>query len=73
MRCTVCGSELTPTQTDLPLKVRETSIVILKSLPIFQCKNCPEYLIEDEVLNRVDQILAGVPTGTEVETIRYAA
>jgi len=73
MRCTVCGSELTPTQTDLPLKVRETSIVILKSLPVLQCRNCPEYLIEDEVLGRVDQILGGVQRGTEVEIIRYAA
>jgi YgiT-type zinc finger domain-containing protein len=73
MRCTTCGSELTTTQTDLPLKVQETSIVILKSLPVLQCKNCPEYLIEDEVLSRVDQILGGVPTGTEVEIIRYAA
>lgn len=38
MRCTVSGSELTPTQTDLPPKVRETSIVILKSLPVLQCE-----------------------------------
>lgn len=73
MKCTVCGSELTPAHTDLPLKIRETSIVILKSLPVLQCKNCPEYLIEDEVLRRVDQILDGVQTGTEVEIIRYAA
>jgi YgiT-type zinc finger domain-containing protein len=73
MKCTVCGSELTPTYTDLPLKIRESSIVILKSLPVLQCENCPEYLIEDEVLSRVDQILGGVPTGTEVEIIRYAA
>jgi len=73
MRCTVCGSELAATQTDLPLKLRETSIVILKNLPVLQCRNCPEYLIEDEVLNCVDQILGGVDTGTEVEIIRYAA
>ena len=73
MRCTVCGAELTSTQTDLPFKVRETSIVILKSLPVLQCRNCPEYLLEDEVLSRVDEILQGVETGAEVEIIRYAA
>jgi YgiT-type zinc finger domain-containing protein len=73
MRCTVCGAELTATQTDLPFKVRETSIVILKNLPVLQCRNCPEYLLEDEVLGRVDEILGEVDTGTEVEIIRYAA
>ena len=73
MRCTVCGAELTATRTDLPFKVRETSIVILKNLPVMQCGNCPEYLIEDGVLSRVDEILARVDSGTEVEIIRYAA
>ena len=73
MRCTVWGAELTATRTDLPFKVRETSIVILKNLPVMQCGNCPEYLIEDGVLNRVDEILAPVDSGTEVEIIRYAA
>ena len=73
MNCTVCGAELTPTQTDLPFKVRETSIVILRSLPVLQCRNCPEYLLEDQVLGRVDEILGEVDAGAEVEIIRYAA
>jgi YgiT-type zinc finger domain-containing protein len=73
MRCTVCGAELTPVRTDLPFKVREATIVILKSLPVLQCRNCTEYLIEDEVLSRVDQILDGIDPGAEVEIIRYAA
>lgn len=34
MRCTVCGAELKPTRTDLPLKVGDTRIVIVKSLPV---------------------------------------
>ncbi len=73
MRCTICGGELKPTQTDLPFKIGEESIVILRRLPVLQCTKCPEYLIEDEVLGRIDQILAQVSTGTEVEIIRYAA
>ena len=73
MRCAVCGAELTATRTDLPFKVRETSIVILKNLPVVQCENCPEYLIEDGVLRRIDEILARVDSGAEVEIIRYAA
>ena len=73
MRCTACGAELRTTNTDLPFKVSETTIVILKSLPVLQCLRCPEYLIEDPVLRRVDAILAWVDGGTELEIIRYAA
>jgi YgiT-type zinc finger domain-containing protein len=73
MKCTVCGGEITATKTDLPLKVRETSIVILKSLPVLECGRCPEYLIEDEVLSRVDQVLARVDSSAELEIIRFGA
>ncbi len=57
----------------LPFKVRETGIVILKGLPVLQCAHCPQYLIEDAVLARVDEILGRVDGGTELEIIRYAA
>lgn len=73
MRCTVCGSNLTATTTDLPFKDGETSIVIFKSLPVLQCENCPEYLIADDVPDRVDEIMAQVDSGAELEIIRFAA
>lgn len=73
MRCTMCGSELTATRTALPFKVQETTIVILKDLPVLQCPSCPEYLIEDAVLARVDEMLQRVDSGSEVEVICYAA
>jgi YgiT-type zinc finger domain-containing protein len=73
MRCEVCGAELVAMKTDLPFKVRETGIVILKSLPVLQCGRCPQYLIEDAVLAHVDQILRRVDGGAELEIIRYAA
>ena len=73
MRCIVCGGDLSSTQTDLPFKVRESSIVIVKNLPVLACRSCPEYLIEDEVLGRVDEILARVDSSAELEIIRYAA
>ena len=73
MKCAVCGGELRSTTTDLPFKVSDTSIVIIKGLPVIQCARCPGYLIEDEVLRRVDDILAKVEGGTELEIIRYAA
>ena len=49
MRVAVCGAELKPTRTDLPFKVGDTRIVILKNLPVVQCGSCPEYLLEDGV------------------------
>ena len=59
--------------SDLPFKTTENSIVILKSLPVLQCENCTEYLIEDAVLSRVDEILVGISGEAELEVIRYAA
>ncbi len=73
MKCTVCGGELKTAATGLPFKISDTSIVILKGLPVVQCSGCPEYLIEDEVLRRVDEILAKVEGRTELEIVRYAA
>jgi len=60
MKCAVCGGELSRATTDPPFKISDTSIVIFKGLPVIQCANYPEYLMEDEVLRRVDQILAKV-------------
>ncbi len=59
--------------SDLPFKTSEQTIVILKNLPVLQCDACPQYLIEDAVLGRVDQILAAVDGAAELEIIRYAA
>ncbi|HEO70443.1 MAG TPA: YgiT-type zinc finger protein [Candidatus Hydrogenedentes bacterium] len=73
MKCAVCGGELRTGTTDLPFKVSDSTIVILKELPVFQCASCPEYLIEDHVLKQVDAILAKVEGGTELEIVRYAA
>jgi YgiT-type zinc finger domain-containing protein len=73
MKCHICGSRLKPLITDLPFKVRETTIVILKSLPVLQCSNCSEYLLDDSVMSRVEEILQGVGAAAELEIIRYAA
>jgi len=59
--------------TDLPFKVNETTIVILKGLPVLQCDSCSEYLLDDPVLKRVDEILEKVDTTAELEVIKYAA
>jgi YgiT-type zinc finger domain-containing protein len=59
--------------TDLPFKVSEATIVILKGLPVLQCDNCSEYLLDDLVMSRVEEILRKADTAAELEIIRYAA
>jgi YgiT-type zinc finger domain-containing protein len=73
MKCHLCGSKLEPLITDLPFKISDTTIVILKGMPILQCENCGEYLIEDPVMSRVEKILERVSADAELEIIRYAA
>lgn len=47
--------------------------MILKDLPVLQCENCTQYLLEDLVLSRVDEILASIDSAAEIEIVRYAA
>ena len=73
MKCHVCGATMRSLITDLPFKTSETTIVILKGLPVFQCDSCSEYLLDDPVLKRVEKILEKADTVAELEVIRYAA
>jgi YgiT-type zinc finger domain-containing protein len=73
MKCHVCGSEMVRVQTDLPFKISEATIVIVKALPVLQCARCSEYLLEDPVLQHVDEILEGADGRAELEIVRYAA
>ncbi|MBI2149853.1 MAG: YgiT-type zinc finger protein [Acidobacteria bacterium] len=73
MKCRACGSKLQPTTTDLPFKITERTIVILKQLPIAQCERCSEYSIEDSVFARVEELLSKANTSAELEIIPFAA
>ena len=73
MKCHVCGSNMKSILTNLPFKVNEATIIILKDLPLLQCKNCSEYLLDDAVMKRVDEILEKVDSSAELEVIKYAA
>ena len=73
MKCHACGGELEKIVTDLPFKVSQGSIIIIKRLPVLQCRNCSEYLIKDPVMQKVDKLLNKVNTAVEVEILNYAA
>ncbi len=73
MQCTVCGATLCATTSDLPFKVREHTIVILKDLPVLECPNCVQYLIADREFSRVEHMLAQVNGAAELAILRYGA
>ena len=73
MKCHICGGKLEAMKTDLPFKRDERSIVIFKDIPILQCDNCREYLIEDPVMEGVEAVLSNVSPTAELEIVRYAA
>lgn len=72
MRCHVCGSKMKSVVTDLPFKVHQSTIVIVKGLPVLQCEGCTEYSLDDPVMQRVDEILENVDIAAELEVIKYA-
>ena len=59
--------------TDLPFKVSRKSIVIVKDVPVLQCNGCPEYLLNDVVMEQIENILERVDAATELEVMKYAA
>lgn len=73
MKCHTCGANLGRVITSLPFKLKGNSIVILKDLPVLQCENCTEYLLEDHVMASVDRMLEGVDGKAELEVLQYAA
>lgn len=73
MKCHICGSTLVPVVTDLPFKLNDTTIVIVKALPVLQCEGCNDYELEDPVMEQVDAILERADPSAELEIIRYAA
>ena len=73
MKCHLCGGELKRVVTQFPFKISDSSIVIIKNMPVFQCDRCIEYSIEDSVMEKVDYILSRVDDTSELEIVRYAA
>ena len=73
MKCHVCGGNLQPGISDMPFKLDPKRIVILKDLPLLQCENCGEYLLEDRVMEAVERMFAKADESAELEILRYAA
>ena len=73
MTCYICGGTLQARHTTLPFKVGDDRIVIITGLPVRQCGNCSEYVIEDGVMERVETILSCVDATVGLETLSCVA
>jgi YgiT-type zinc finger domain-containing protein len=73
MNCRVCGGALEPKVTDLPFKIGDTTIVIIRATPVLQCGQCGETELEGPAMQRVDSLLAAVDRSAELEVVRFAA
>lgn len=73
MKCHACGGQMHAIITDLPFKVSQKTIVILKELPVLQCERCSEYLLEDWVMEGVEAMIDKVDEAAELEVLKYAA
>jgi len=73
MICSRCGSILVSDVTDLPFKLSQRSIVVLRDLPVLQCRACSHFEIEDAVMERVEVLLSRRNKAIELEVIRFAA
>jgi YgiT-type zinc finger domain-containing protein len=73
VKCRICGGAMEERVTDLPFKIGDTSIVIVRSLPVLQCRQCGEAELENVAMSQVDRLFAAVDRSAELEVVRYAA
>jgi len=62
-----------PQVTDIPFKLSARTIAILKDLPVLQCDQCAEYVIEDPIMERVDALVEKVDQAAVMEIVQFAA
>jgi YgiT-type zinc finger domain-containing protein len=62
-----------PTQTDLPFKLNNRRILVVKDMPVFQCNSCGEFMLSEQVMETLDRLIEATDENTELEIRRYAA
>ncbi|OGP75458.1 MAG: hypothetical protein A2V86_12790 [Deltaproteobacteria bacterium RBG_16_49_23] len=72
MKCRVCGDVMEALITTLEFEVSKATFVFIKDLPIHQCNNCGEYLLDDSVKKEVDGILGKIEVANQ-GPIKYSA
>ena len=73
MCCHVCGSDMHATTSDMPFKLDQKRIVIIRDLPVYQCEICGEHVYTDAVMAKIETALSKVEPTAELEIVRFAA
>ncbi len=60
-------------RTDLPFKLENHRIIVVKGIPVEQCSSCGEYVIHDPVMERLDLLFESMDDAAELEIRRFAA
>ena len=73
MKCHVCGTSMTRVVTDHPFRVNRSVMIILRDLPLLDCRECGAYAFEENVMERVHEIVARLRSPSHLDAVRYAA
>ncbi|MDD5090551.1 MAG: YgiT-type zinc finger protein [Candidatus Wallbacteria bacterium] len=73
MNCHKCDDSMVEKVTDLPFKLDEHRIVIVKGIPVLACPKCGEVIIDDQTMKTLDHIFESTNDKMELEIIRFAA
>lgn len=73
MKCHICGRNPEQTVSSLAFRVSRTAILVIKGLPVLECGNCGEFLLEDKIMARVEELISRVDEAAELEVVTVAA
>jgi YgiT-type zinc finger domain-containing protein len=73
MKCRVCGGRMESIRTDLPFKIDDRRIIVIKDIPVEQCIFCSEYELHDSVMEKLEYLLTSMDKTSELEVRSFAA
>ena len=73
MTCFFCKGSMVESTTIHTVELKNC-IVVIKNVPCLQCDQCGEVVINGEVAQRIEQIVAGFEKAlTEIAVVNYSA
>ncbi len=73
MKCRLCGGRIESTRTDLPFKLEDNRIIVVKEIPAEVCVSCGEYELSDTVMEHLEILFDSMDESSELEVRRFAA
>ena len=73
MKCGLCGGHMESVRTDLPFKLEDHRIIVVKDIPVEQCTSCGEYELSDTVMEHLEMLFNSMDESSELEVRRFAA